>query len=111
MLENLTKYGKAFLDEMRALKRTGWAGFIALLGVLFISQSGRELLKAQAGVLAWKLVLVGTAVAVAHLVRRQLFPYVDVSAWLAEKSQAGATVFLAICVIYAVIILAICSGL
>lgn len=47
----------------------------------------------------------------AHVIRKQLFPYVDLSEMLAEKTTAGSQVFLGICVVYGAIILAICSGL
>lgn len=107
-LSRLLSGSKAFGIE---LKRTGWALFIALLGLLFISKSGREIFTQQVGVLAWKLVLLGSAVAAAHVVRRQLFDYLDISAALERKTTEGALTFLAAAVVYASIILAVCSGL
>lgn len=107
-MKNLLATFSAFYNEV---KRTGWALFIALLGLLFISKGGREILTQQVGVLAWKLVLVGTSVATAHVVRRQLFSYLDVSAALERKTTEGALTFLGAAVIYAVVILAVCSGL
>lgn len=99
---------RSFLAE---LKRTGWALFVALLGLIFISKSGREIFTQQVGVLAWKLVLLGSAVAAAHVVRRQLFPYVDLSEALSRKTTEGALTFIGAALIYAVVILSICSGL
>jgi len=99
----------AFLTEA---KRTGWAVFVALLGLLFISKGGREILAQQVGVLAWKLVLLGSSVVAAHAVRKQLLPYLDLSGQLDRADgTAGAIVFAAVALIYAAIILAVCSGL
>lgn len=108
LIQKLKQFSKDFL--VSAL-RTGWAFFIVFLGGLFIAKGGREILTNQAGVLAWKFVLVGSAVAVAHLVRRQLFPYLDLSAELEKNNVAGAITFAATALIYAAIILAVCSGL
>jgi formate-dependent nitrite reductase membrane component NrfD len=108
LFTRLNKFKSAFLAEFG---RTAWATFFFFIGALFILHSGRELLQQQFGVLAWKLVLVGTAVFVAHVVRRQLFPYLDLSAVLNEKSSHGAITFLGIAILYSAIILAICSGL
>lgn len=92
-------------------KRTGWALALAGFGLLFILKSGRDIFVQQSGVLLWKLLLVGTAVFVGHKVRQQLFPYIDLSAHLEEKSVAGAIVFLGTAILYSVIILALCAGL
>jgi hypothetical protein len=108
LLSRLRSFSAAFLGEFG---RTYWAIFAVFIGALFISRGGREIFQQQASVLAWKLVLVGTGTFVAHIVRRQLFPYLDASALLAEKSQAGATAFLGICLIYAAIIMSITGGL
>jgi hypothetical protein len=109
MLNQFLTKSKAFLAEVR---RTGWAAFVVLLGLLFISKGGREILTQQVGVLAWKLVLLGSSVVAAHVVRKQLFPYLDVSGQLDRTNgTAGAIVFAAIAVIYSAIILAVCSGL
>ena len=72
---------------------------------------GSALLKQQLGVLAWKAVLVGIATAFAHFVRVQLFPYVDVSASLEEKTVAASIQLLSMVILYAAIIFAVCSGL
>jgi uncharacterized membrane protein len=89
----------------------GWALGIIFAGLLYILLGGSALLKSQLEVLAWKLVLVGTAVGLAHLIRKQLFSYVDLSEMLAEKSVAGSVVFLGVAVVYGSIIYAVCSGL
>ncbi len=93
------------------LRRTGLPLLLAGFGLLFILKSGREIFAQQGGVLLWKLLLLGAGVTVAHHTRTQLFPYVDLSASLQEKTQAGATVFLGVAIIYAAIILALTSGL
>lgn len=108
MLSRMFTKTLAFLAEVR---RTGWSVFIALLGLLFISRGGREIFTQQVGVLAWKLVLLGSSVAAAHVVRKQLFPYVDMSGEINKGTTAGAIVFAAAALIYAAIILAVCSGL
>lgn len=104
MLEKL----KTLIQEAR---RNSYAAFAVLLGLLFISKGGREILQQQVGVLAWKLVLVGTAVVTAHIVRKQLFPYLDLSAALARKTTEGAITFAATALVYTGVILAICAGL
>lgn len=94
------------------IKRTGWALFLAALGFVFIERTGNAVLLQQAGVLAWKLVLVGIAVFVAHKVRTQLFPYLDLSAAIGDKDHANSgRIFLGICILSAAVILALCSGL
>ena len=108
LLNKFKNVSSAFSGEVR---RMGWALGILAGGTLFISRSGREILTQQSGVLAWKLVLLGTSVVVAHQIRQQLFPYLDLSAHLEEKTQAGATVFLGVAIIYAGVILALCAGL
>lgn len=109
MWQKLITRMSAFLAEV---KRTGWAVFIALLGLLFISKGGREIFAQQVGVLAWKLVLLGSSVVAAHAVRKQLFPYLDLSGQLDRTDgKAGAIVFAAVALVYSAIILAVCSGL
>ena len=93
------------------LMQLSWALGIVFAGLLYIFLGGSDLLKQQVQVLAWKLVLSGTAVGLAHVIRKQLFGYIDLSEMLKEKTQASAIVFLGIAVIYAAIILSICSGL
>ena len=92
--------------------RTRHAWEVAAIAGAFIYRAlGREQLVQQLGVLAWKAVLVCLAVLLAHTLRRKIFPYVDVSAHLDEKSQSGAIVFLAIALFYAAVILALSAGL
>lgn len=98
------------------IKRTGWALSFLLLGVLLISESGREIVRQQLGVLAWKLTLIGTGIFVAHKARKQLFPYLDISAHVGKESwdtitTGGGLAFLGIAVLSAAIILALCGGL
>lgn len=93
------------------ITRTGWAlGFVAL-GLLYLAKSGRELFIQQIGVLIWKLTLVGVGVFTAHKARKQLFPYVDVSAHVQSGDAAGGYIFLGVCVLAASIIHALCAGL
>lgn len=92
-------------------RQLGWVLAALLGGLLYILSGGKALLVQQLGVLAWKLVLVGAAVALAHVTRKQLFPYVDLSEMLKEKTSASATVFLGIAIVYAAIVLAVCAGL
>jgi hypothetical protein len=99
------------LERIAKLRQVSWALGVALAGGLYILTGGKALLNQQLGVLAWKLVLAGSAVGLAHVMRKQLFPYVDLSESLKEKTQAGSLVFLGISILYAAIILAVCSGL
>lgn len=99
---------KAFLTH----RRTSFAWLLVAIGAGFILAKGSSLLLAQLGVLAWKIVLVGVAVAVAHTLRKQVFWYLDLSE--TTKPAAGAhraLLFLAIVIFYAAIILAITQGL
>lgn len=94
------------------LTQLSWALGVVLAGLLYILTGGKAFLAQQLGVLAWKLVLAGTAVGLAHVVRKQLFPYVDVSELLKQRRSIGpGLVFLGISILYAAIILAVCSGL
>lgn len=104
---------KALFARLKAdVLRYGWAMLIVLFACLFIGvANGKQVLVQQLGVLAWKLVLVGVSVFVAFRVRMQLFPYVDLSAAIADKDKQGGQIFLGVCVLTAAIILAVCSGL
>lgn len=98
------------------IKRTGWALSFLLLGVLLISESGREIVRQQLGVLAWKLTLIGTGIFVSHKARRQLFPYLDLSSHVTaedwrELSTANGLVFLGVAMLTGAIVLALCNGL
>ena len=99
------------LKELWYKLRLGWVAVFGVSAAAYIRLAGSDLAKQQGGVLAWKLVLVCAALAVAHLIRGQLFPYVDVSASLEEKTVAGSLVFLGMVTLYAAIILSVCSGL
>lgn len=107
-MSNLLLDSKTFLASLR---RTGWALFVAALGVLVISASGRQILEQQLGVLAWKLVLVGTGIFVAHRARLQLFPYIDLSALTTEHDNFAGLVFLGTTLLAGAIILALSGGL
>lgn len=96
---------------LQKLQQLGWVFGIISAALLYIGLGGSALLRQQIEVLAWKMLLVGTAIGAAHVIRKQLFPYVDLSEMLAEKTTVGSQVFLGICVVYGAIILAICSGL
>ena len=93
------------------IQQLGWVLTIILVSLLYIGLGGSALLKQQIQVLAWKGLLVGVAVGFAHLVRKQLFGYIDLSEMLSEKTQASALVFLGVAIVYGSIILAVCSGL
>lgn len=107
----LQKFITGFREWLLEMKRTGWALFFVLLGGLFISDGGREILAQQAGVLAWKLVLVGTGIFVSHVARKQLFPYIDLSSHIQNGDAAGGQIFLGICVLTSAIIWALGAGL
>jgi len=96
----------------RSLRRTGWALGLLLFGLMFLLRSGSEMLVQQANVLIWKLLLVGTAVFVAHVIRKQLFPYIDMSRVLDEDtSTKDGLVFLGLCLFYSAIVMALTQGL
>ena len=103
---------KRIQEFLTGLRRTSYPWLLALLGAAFILLSGSELLAAQLGVLAWKVLLVGVAVSVAHAIRRRLFPYIDMSRVLDEDtSTKDGLVFLGLCLFYSAIIMAITQGL
>ena len=82
---------------------------VASLG--YILTSGSALLQAQLGVLAWKLVLVTTAIIAAHYFRRQVFPYLDLSEIVKSDDTRSGLFFLGTMLFYAAIIFALCGGL
>jgi len=105
----MRKRSQEFLSRLR---RTSYPWLLALLGAAYILASGSELLAAQLGVLAWKLLLVGIGVSVAHAIRVRLFPYIDMSRVLDEDtSTKDGLVFLGLCVLYSAIVLALTQGL
>lgn len=84
---------------------------VVTLGLGWILESSSELLKQQVGVLAWKVVVVGTGVALAHVFRRQLFPYVDLSEIAKQDDTRSGLFFLGMAVFYAAVIIALSMGL
>ena len=105
-----------FFKTFWAAARLGWVGIVVTAGVFYIWSGGSELLRSQFGVLSWKLVLLGTALAIAHLTRRQIFDYLDLSAVLdrtggQEPHPHAGLIFLGVAVYYVGIVLALCSGL
>jgi hypothetical protein len=104
-LQNLYKSSVLFLTE---LKRTSWALFFVGFGLLFLFRSGREIFAQQAGVLLWKLLVLGCGIQVAHVTRKSLFPYIDLSKALDEKNEMT---FVAIAIVYGAIILGLCLSL
>lgn len=99
------------IKRLWKLARLGWVGIVVAAGIFYIRSGGSELLRQQAGVLAWKLVVVGTAIAFAHLTRRQLFPYVDLSEVAKQDDSRSGLIFLGVAVFYASVILGLASGL
>lgn len=99
------------IKRLWKLARLGWVGIVVAAGIFYIFSGGSELLKSQLGVLAWKLVVVGTAIAFAHLTRRQLFPYVDLSEVAKQDDSRSGLIFLGVAVFYASVILGLASGL
>jgi hypothetical protein len=93
------------------LRQLGWVLAVVFASLLYIGLGGSALLRQQVQVLAWKGLLVGVAVGFAHVVRKQLFGYIDLSEMLKEKTVASSLVFLGIAVVYGCIILSVCSGL
>lgn len=105
------KLASAFFKNLWAAARLGWVGIVVLAGVFYIRSGGSELLKSQLGVLSWKLIVVGTAIAFAHLTRRQLFPYVDLSEVAKQDDSRSGLIFLGVSLFYAAVILGLASGL
>ncbi len=92
--------------------RTKHAWFIAALAAAFIFRTiGPATFVAQLGVLAWKLLLLGVAVGVAHTIRIKLVPYVDLSAHVEKGDAAGGQIYLGTMILYGAIILALLAGL
>jgi len=91
--------------------RLGWVGLIVGLGLTWIWRGGSELLRQQAGVLAWKCVVVGTGVTLAHLFRKQLFGYVDLSEVARQDDSRSGLIFVGVALFYAAVILALSTGL
>lgn len=92
-------------------KRTGWALFLVGFGLLFLFESGREIFVQQAGVLIWKLLVLGAGIQMAHIARKALFPYLDNSEAVNSKTDAGAITFVGVAIIYAAIIVGLCGSL
>lgn len=100
------------LRNLLVRRKTSLAWLLAALGLGHIAGKGSELALQQLGVLAWKIVLVGVAVAVAHYLRRQVFHYVDLSAVLdQDKTIKDGLIFLGVAIFYTAVILAITQGL
>lgn len=93
------------------VKRSGYVLTVAGLAALFIARSGWDIFVQQFGVLAWKLLLIGVGIHVAHVARTRLFPYVDLSAQLGSDTPHGGRIFLGVCILTSAIILALCAGL
>jgi len=103
---------KRALKNFRFKSRTGYAWLLALVALVYILGNGSEFLRAQLHVLAWKLLLVGVAVGLAHLLRKQVFPYIDLSEVLdSDADTKDGFIFLGIAIFYAAIILALTQGL
>lgn len=93
--------------------RLRWVTIITASAFAYIwsNGSGNELLKAQAGVLAWKVALVGVAVTLAHQFRKQVFPYLDLSEIVKSDDTRSGLFFLGIMIFYAAVILSLTGGL
>lgn len=99
------------IRELWRAARLGWVALIIGLGLSWIWKGGDGLLKQQVGVLAWKMVVVGSGVALAHVVRRQLFPYVDLSEIARQDDTRSGLFFVGMALFYAAVILALSTGL
>lgn len=104
------------IQTLWKLARLGWVGIVVAAGIFYIFSGGSELLKSQLGVLSWKLVLLGTALAVAHLTRKQIFNYLNLSSVLdrtggQEPHPHAGLIFIGVSIYYVGIVLALCSGL
>jgi magnesium-transporting ATPase (P-type) len=83
------------LRNLLVRRKTSLAWLLTALGLGYIAGKGSALALQQLGVLAWKIVLVGVAVAVAHYLRRQVFHYIDLSAVLdKDKTIKDGLIFL-----------------
>lgn len=92
-------------------RKTSLAWLLGLLAAVAFVALGPAVLWQQLGVLAWKVLLIGIAVILAHGIRRQLFHYVDLSKMLEEHDTEAGEVFIGLCIFYAIFIWAFCSGL
>src|SRR3954467_8423633 len=99
----MTEKVKQYLREAWAAARLGWVFLVLGFGLYFIHSSGSDLLKNQFSVLAWKLVVVSTGIAFAHVTRKQLFPSLDMSE--AAKGADRNNVVLGLALYYAAVIL------
>jgi hypothetical protein len=100
------------LRNLLVRRKTSLSWLLAALGLGYIAGKGSALALQQLGVLAWKIMLVGVAVAVAHYLRRQVFHYIDLSAVLdQDKTIKDGLIFLGVTIFYGAIILAITQGL
>jgi len=100
------------LRNLLVRRKTSLAWLLTALGLGYIAGKSSALVLQQLGVLAWKIVLVGVAVAVAHYLRRQVFHYVDLSAVLdQDKTIKDGLVFLGVAIFYTAIVLAITQRL
>ena len=104
---------KRLFDWLQALyyRKTSFAWLLGLLAGMAFVGLGPAVLWQQLGVLAWKVLLIGVAVILAHGVRRQLWHYVDLSQMLSSGHKEAGEVFLGLCIFYAAFILAFLSGL
>lgn len=107
----LQKVSQASQHYFNDIKRGGYVLGLAALAAVFILRSGYALAIQQFGVLAWKLVLIGVGVHVAHKARTALFPYIDLSEATKGDTANGSRLFLGICILTSAIILALCAGL
>lgn len=99
------------MDIKADSKRLSFPVGLALAGVLGVAAVGGDAFKNQAGVLSWKLVLVGVGLAVGHVARKFLLDYIDLSEAIKEKTVQSGLLALSVAMIYSATVLALCSGL
>jgi hypothetical protein len=93
-------------------RKTSFAWLLFGLAAGFLlGTKGAGFLIAQLEVLAWKVLLVGAAVGIAHLMRKQLFHYIDLSGELEGDRANAGRIFLGIALFYAAIIYSLVNGL
>lgn len=99
------------LREYRSKARLGWPLIISVLTVVLIDFYGINPQNRWA-LIAHKFSVVTLSVILAHLVRKEMFPYLDLSAAL-ESDQRGRAIGSAIVLatIYGAVILAVALGL